>query len=379
MTEKIPKSRTGATRFNAEDPFQSFAAQNIGLLPPSPIVRVEGWQEYVNKAAVFKPVMPTVDVFEAMMPQAKKEFAKQRTKYHAEMPAVATPTLTTIHNAAIRLSSLNYTAAPGARMGVVLDGLGTVGKSTIAMELGKRYELSWRKHIQPKLMGVQSHRFIPVIYVTLPGNLTIKDFNRLITSFMNISTPASASVSWLSGRIIDATKGCCTSMIIIDDIHYLHMKNQESMAVNNHLKYLASCISATFIYAGINVEGSGLLREGKSKEKAFASQTQHRFKIYPISPFAKESAELKPLLSTFEARLALVRQPIGSLEQLSDYIHDRTGGFMGSISNLIREGANLAIQRGEERLSRSILEAVRLDFASEAHRQTTTSRKVSQK
>jgi len=291
------------------------------------------------------------------------------------MPLLETPELSRIHSESIRLATSNYSAHPGARMGIVLDGLGTVGKSSIAMELGKKYELSWRKNILPKLQGGNFSRSIPVVYITLPGTLAIKDFNRLITSFMGLNVPASATAHWLNDRIIDATQECATSLVIIDDIHFLQMRNLSAQTINNHLKSLANCVSATFVYAGINVEGSGLLAEGKSQEKAFASQTQHRFKTFRISPYTKTSSDFKPLLSSFEASLTLMNQPLGTLASMSDFIHDRTGGFMGAINNLIREGANIAIDNGSEKLSRTLLEKVKLAFASEAHQSTTTSKK----
>jgi len=42
----------------------------------------------------------------------------------------------------------------------------------------------------------------------------------------------------------------------------------------------------------------------------------------------------------------------------------------------IREGANVAIDDGKEQLTRSVLEKVKLAFASEAHQATTPSKKV---
>lgn len=347
-------NHNGAAQFNFQDPFKSLDMRNEGLLPPPSIVRIEGWQNFVQKPIAVRPVMPSMDDFTAMQNKEKKEFAKQRKKYHAEMPLIETPSLSHIHAESIRLAALNYSANPGARMGIVLDGLGTVGKSSIAMELGKKYELSWRKNILPRIQGNFSCP-IPVVYVTLPGTLTIKDFNRLITGFMGLSVPASASVSWLNDCIIDATQACGTSLFIVDDIHFLQMRNQSAQTINNHLKFLASCVSATFVYAGINVEGSGLLAEGKSKQEAFSSQTQHRFKTFRISPFSKTSPDFKALLSSFEANLALMKQPLGNLAVMSDFIHDRTGGFMGAVSNLVREGANIAIDDGSEKLSQGCI------------------------
>ena len=342
-------------------------------MPPPPIVRVEGWREYVNRSSAKMPKLPSLEAYEAYSREQKKEFNKERKKYLSEMPLLETPQMKTIHEDALRLSVMNYSAPPGARPGIVLDGLGTVGKSSIATELGKKYELSWRKNILPQINNAIMNP-IPVVYITLPGEIAISDFNRLITSFMGIPVPQSAKIPWVNDRIIDATQACGTTLFIIDDIHFLQMRNKTAQTVNNHLKYLASSTSATFIYAGINVEGSGLLMEGQSKEMAFASQTQHRFKTYAISPFERSSPKLKILLSSFEQNLPLIKHKAGKLADMSDYIHDRTGGFFGSISGLIREASYIAIDKGEEALNRVILEKVRLDYASEAHKKTSGSR-----
>lgn len=365
--------------FNPQDPFHNLDLHNAGLLPAPPIVRVEGWQYFVQKQNIARPAMPSAQEFAAMQKPQKREFAILRNRYHSDMPLLETPALKKIHSDAIELAAMNYKAPAGAHMGIVLDGLGTVGKSSIAMELGKKYEISWRKNVLPRLQGGNFSDVIPVVYVTLPGLLSIKDFNRLITSFMGLNVPSGASVAWLNDRIIDAMQACMTTLVIIDDIHFLQMRNQSAQVINNHLKFLANCVSATFVYAGINVEGSGLLVEGKSKENAYASQTQHRFKTYSISPFAKGSKEFMELLATFESNLALMNQQPGTLANLSDFIHDRTGGFMGAISQLIREGANLAIKDESEKLSWNILNKVKLAYASEAHQDTTTSRKTNKK
>jgi hypothetical protein len=368
------KTEAAVKGFDPQDPFLNHAMPVESFLPPPPIVRVEGWQYFVNKKSALRPIMPTADVFAAMGSREKKEFAKQRKKYHSEMPLIETPELSKIHNEAIKLAASNYNAASGARMGIVLDGLGTVGKSSIATELGKKYELSWRKNILPKVDACKASMTIPVVYVTLPGLVAIKDFNRLIVSFMGINAPASASVFWLNDRIIDAMQACAPSLVIIDDIHFLKMRNRSAQEVNNHLKYLANSVSATFVYAGINVDESGLLAEGNSKEKAYVSQTQHRFKLFSVAPFEKNSSNFKSLISSFEASLALMNHPQGTLVNFSDFIHDRTAGFMGAVSSLLREAANLAIDQGDEKISQTLLGKVKLAYASEAHQKTTISK-----
>ncbi|MFN2556591.1 MAG: hypothetical protein ABR592_06910 [Nitriliruptorales bacterium] len=37
-----------------------------------------------------------------------------------------------------------------------------------------------------------------------------------------------------------------TTLFIVDDIHYLNLATREGQAVNDHLKYLANTVAATF-------------------------------------------------------------------------------------------------------------------------------------
>ena len=84
-----------------------------------------------------------------------------------------------------------------------------------------------------------------------------------------------------------------------------------------------------------------------------------------IEPFDMGSKVLISVLTALEDQLVLLKATPGDLSALADYVHDRTDGYMGPITALVREGAALAIDTGAERLSKTILDKVRLDYASE--------------
>ncbi len=50
---------------------------------------------------------------------------------------------------------------------------------------------------------------------------------------------------------------------------------------------------------------------------------------------------------------------------MPSYLHDRTGGMIGSLSHLVREAALDAILDGSERITRASLERVDLDESAE--------------
>ncbi|WP_199734165.1 hypothetical protein [Micromonospora musae] len=60
-----------------------------------------------------------------------------------------------------------------------------------------------------------------------------------------------------------------------------------------------------------------------------------------------------------------VHQP-GTLVEQAAHLHDRTGGMIGSLDQLIHEAANDAIIDGTEKITKAHLDAVILDIAAQA-------------
>lgn len=338
----------------------------FGLLLPRPaITTVEDWRAFVNQPPAVRPERISYEDYKRLEPSSRRRYDAQRIQYHASFGPLETPLLKRFHDDALRLADVNYRAAPGARPGLVLDGLGSVGKSTIATQLGRSYERLLRRKLDLPGELPNKNRFIPVVYLSLTGNVTIKGFNWQIIEYFNVPAVRSATEDWLNRQIIRHAKDCGTTMVIVDDIHFLKLGSKNGVTINNHLKYLASSISATFVYAGINLDGTQLLSEGFS-EQSGSSQTRRRFRRYEVAAYRRDSHDYKSLLMTFEDSLVLLKQPEKRVSvQLADYIYKRTSGYIGAMSSLLREGANLAIEQGAECLTTQLLNKVRLDLASE--------------
>lgn len=55
----------------------------------------------------------------------------------------------------------------------------------------------------------------------------------------------------------------------------------------------------------------------------------------------------------------------GTLPRHATYLHQRTVGRIGSLTRLIRQAANTAIHNGTERITKAVLDAIRLDHHAE--------------
>jgi hypothetical protein len=108
-------------------------------------------------------------------------------------------------------------------------------------------------------------------------------------------------------------------------------------------------IPATFVLAGINVERAGLLAGTRGEQIA------GRFSMVRTGPFPSG-----------QQRATLIGALETSLSELVGYLHQRTGGMIGSLLWLIRSAAIHAVIDGTERITRKSMDAIPVGIASQA-------------
>jgi hypothetical protein len=154
-----------------------------------------------------------------------------------------------------------------------------------------------------------------------------------------------------------------TELVCVDELHNLNLATRAGAEVSDQLKYFAERLPATFIYAGIDVESAGLFAGTRGRQIA------GRFTVIPATPFAygtgAQREQWRALIATLDSALRLHHHQPGSLAALEDYLYRRSGGMIGSLSQLIRGAAILAIEDGSEQITRDLLEAVPVDYAAE--------------
>ncbi len=116
---------------------------------------------------------------------------------------------------------------------------------------------------------------------------------------------------------------------------------------------------ATFVYAGINVENSGLFTGLRGR------QISARSVLKTTGPFPR-TEEWDALVATLENGLRLHHHQAGTLTDQAQHLHYRTGGSISSLSHLIREAAIMAILTGTEKIDRDLLNEISIDHAAES-------------
>jgi hypothetical protein len=246
---------------------------------------------------------------------------------------------------------MNRSAAYG-RSGLIVSGPARTGKTTAITQLGKTIEVFHRR----RYPGCGED--IPVLYITVPPAATPRMIAAEFARFLGIPVTRQANIT----DIIEAVCGVCTdtkvTAVCVDEIHNLNIATRTGAEASDTLKYFSERIPATFVLAGINIERAGLLSGPRGEQIA------GRYSMIRTGPFPRGS-QWATLVSAVEGSLRLHRHQPGTLPELAGYLHQRTGGMIGSLLWLIRSAAIQAVIDSTEKITRTSMDTIPVDIASQ--------------
>ncbi|WP_197672031.1 ATP-binding protein [Alloactinosynnema sp. L-07] len=317
----------------------------------------EGWRRFVDRQPSpphpFAPTEPPAlpDVEQARLDQARRD-------YHAQLPLAHTPVIRQVMSTGRLLVQLNRNQV-SARRGLIVSGASGTGKTTALTQLGRTHELAVRR----RHPGPEGRNRLPVLYVTVPPAATPKMLAVEFARFLGLELSSRANLPEIVNAVCTTAAATRAELVLVDEIHNLNLATRSGAEVSDQLKYFAERLPATFAYAGVEVESQGLFAGVRGRQIA------GRFTLINSAPFDHGTAEQREtwhgLIATLESMLRLHHHNPGSLATLAEYLFQRTGGMIGSLSQLIRGGAILAIEDGSEQITRGLLDLVPVDFAAE--------------
>jgi hypothetical protein len=326
-----------------------------------PLTTSEGWQRFTG-ASQAGPKLLTAAGLELLSDADRAAYDHDRADYHSRLVIVATPTVRQVFATGRRLVLLNRHQV-SARRGLIITGSAGTGKTTAVTQLGRNHELLLRHRLGREPMAGR----MPVVYVTVPPAATPKMLASEFARFAGIPVSSQRqNQADITNAVCDVLARMRTDLVLVDEIHNLNLATRPGADASDQLKYLAERIPATFVYAGINVEGSGLFAGTRGQQIA------GRFGVIACDPFpygaAVQRQQWQALIATLEQSLRLHRHQAGHLVRLDAYLHERTDGMIGSLSHIIRGAAVEAILDGTEKITRETLDRIGLDHAAEAAR-----------
>lgn len=315
-----------------------------------PPTTLAGWRRFVEKdTATYQ--LASAEHRKAMSDSARDADDELRIDYHSELQVVRTSTVEKVCHQGRLLTLLNR-REHGARRGLILSGERTTGKTTALRQLGRTHELRTRQRYP-------SGRRIPVVYVTAPPKGSPRKLAIEFARFLGLPviSPRHNTVD-ITSTVCQVLIEAQTDLVLVDEIHLMNLATSSGEELSDHLKYFTEHLPATFAYAGIDVENSGLFTGIRGDQLAGRCTLLH------TGPFPLND-EWEGLVTTMESTLRLHHHVPGTLPDLHKYLHQRTSGMIGSLSHLIRAAAISAILDGSERITRRQLNSVHVDYASE--------------
>src|SRR5712691_2178910 len=317
------------------------------------LTTLQGWQRFVTEV----PGMPQLlaePVWLDLDRGKRLAYDDDRIEHHSRLLVVQTPAIREVVSSGRRLAQLNRTAHYG-RCGLVVSGPPRTGKTTAITQLGKTLEVIHRRRY-PRSPGD-----IPVIYITVPPAATPKMIAIEFARFFGLPVSRRSNIT----DVIESVCGVCldarVTMVAVDELHNLNPATRAGAEASDTLKYFSERIPATFVFAGISLERSGLLAGIRGEQIA------GRFGMVRTGPFGQDS-QWTALIAALEDSLRLHRHRPGTLTGLDRYLHQRTHGMIGSLLWLIRSAAINAVLDGTENITKKSLDAVEADITSQSPR-----------
>ncbi|MGX9687364.1 ATP-binding protein [Deinococcus wulumuqiensis] len=333
-----------------------------GQMPEQGIYTYEGWRQYVAAPTLERPVLPTLEEYRAMNAAQREAIDRERRRYVMGFGPLSTPAMQRVSEVLKKQLRVNlHVPADQVKVGVVIDGLASHGKTTIAKTVARQFERMIREKASFRDDRARD-AFIPVVHVTLHPKMTPKSMAWEICHFLNVPVRGRETEQQLVSAIHEAVARHRILLFVIDDIHFLKGRSREGQELSDFLKSLMSRTGATFLYVGIDVESMGIMQDRGAVSLA-SSQTAARFVLQKVWPFEKEDRMWRVLLRDVEEHLCLLDQVPGTLEKCYRLIYNRTGGSIGTLMNLLRNAAEGAIGR-TERITADDLRSVSLDYAA---------------
>jgi hypothetical protein len=323
-----------------------------------PTTTLEGWRRFVDADPPEFSLLPEDD-WSALSADERTDYNEARVAHHSELVVVTTSAMQRITNEGRLLTLLNQREI-GARRGLIISGGAATGKTTAVKQLGRFHELRVRTRFGDK-------SWIPVVYVTAPPKGSPRKLAMEFARFLGLPMiQPRMNVTDIADAVCQVLIDARTDIVIVDEIHNLNLETRAGEDLSDHLKYFTEHLPATFVYAGIDVERSGVFTGTRGRQLA------GRCGVINTSPFPY-AGEWKSLVAAMEGTLRLHRHTSGTLVADAKYLHRRTGGMIGSLAHLIRSAAIRSMLDESESVTRELMDSVLIDYAAQTASQRNAS------
>jgi AAA domain len=226
-----------------------------------PLTTKEGWAAFVSRGRPQPPQLLPASDLERLTETEREIYDEALADYHSEVLLVATPDIRQITATGSKLMIGNRGKQLGRR-GLIVSGPSGTGKSTSITQLGRKHQVETeRRH--PGLSGQ-----IPVVYIIVPPAATPKTLAIEFATFLGLPVSSRDSQHLLARAVTDVLRKVGCSLVLVDEVHRLDLRTRAGAQASDQLKYFFDSVSATFVYAGLDLEENGMFSGMRGRQIA---------------------------------------------------------------------------------------------------------------
>ena len=346
------RERRPARRGDPDADLRSLRRGGQAMVTPAPepdgdpqrraLTTLEGWRQFAGEMPAVPPLLDGT-VWQGLDPDKRAAYDDDRIAHHSRLLVVQTPAVRDVVTTGRRLAHLNRSAHYG-RSGLIVSGPARTGKTTAITQLGKTIEVFHRRR-HPR-----SGDDIPVVYITVPPAATPKMIAAEFARFLGLPVTRRANIT----DIIEAVCGVCT-----DTADQRHLRGRDPQPQHRHprrrgsLRHPEVLLRAHPRHLRARRDQRRARRAAVRRPRRADRRPVHHGPHRPV----RRDQQWATLIAALEASLRLHRHRPGTLPQLARYLHQRTGGMIGSLLWLIRSAAIQAVIDGTEKITRQDLDA----------------------
>ena len=336
---------------------------------PAPLYIREGLTRYL-KSRPDRPDLLSEAAVAALSDFERAAYNRARIVFLSGGILVNTPQLKQARATITQLLAENLGRNSGHH-GLMLSADSTLGKTTISKALMTYIFTMYQRQFP----DFETHDHVPVVYVEVPAGCTGKLLMAAFARFFGMTIARSDTMDNIRHRVVGALNAAGTQLIVVDELHNLSASNHGNGESVDVLKALHNQVPATFIYAGIGLNTGELLGGTRG------AQISARFTTIELTRFTLSDTEhaktWRGIVQQFEKALPLTHHEPGTLVALSNYLHQRTNGSIGSLGRLITGAAiDLIVNPNgrPESITKELLDSRTIDVAAETAFLRTTAR-----
>jgi hypothetical protein len=189
----------------------------------------------------------------------------------------------------------------------------------------------------------------PIVVIQMPSDPKITRFYSMLLHTMDIIPHSRARISDLETKVLQIFERLKIQLLVIDEVHNLLAGTSSAQReflnlirfLGNQLKISIACVGTKDAYYAIRSD----------------DQLENRFEPFTL-PLWKNDQELASLLASITSTFPLRRPSMLTNPDLMRFIINKSEGTIGEIMTLLTQAAVLAIESGEEMISKKILAQV---------------------